>query len=215
MAGAGETDAGQGGRAVGAGLPDRRLAPPVAVEQNVPHVVRDDAVRVVPVDLAVEVHVGVGQAPLTKGIIAKIGGGERNELRGLRIGMSRDELVRGVVLVGSNEECAAEAGAGLADGAADGVFVGAAPARRVETRRAFVGLGPVRAVFVNRLHDAVEQGFLGAPVGVGDGRVGHGAVRAERADCRAHKSGMRYYISGTLYPTNTLIQKGRLPSEAT
>ena len=65
----------------------------------------------------------------------KIGVGERNELRGLRelrgliIGMSRDELVRGVVLVGGDEECAAEARAGLADGAADGVFVGAAPAR--------------------------------------------------------------------------------------
>jgi hypothetical protein len=26
---------------------------------------------------------------------------------------------------------------------------------------------------------------------------------------------MRYYIRGTLYPTNTLIQKGRLPPEAT
>ena len=32
------------------------------------------------------------------------------ELRGLRIGVSRDELVRGVVLVGGDEECAAEAG---------------------------------------------------------------------------------------------------------
>ncbi|MBR3923019.1 MAG: hypothetical protein IKJ45_07880, partial [Kiritimatiellae bacterium] len=64
-----------------------------------------------------------------------IGGGERRKLRGLRglrglgIGASGDELVRGVVLVGGDEECAAEAGAGLADGAADGVFVGTAPAR--------------------------------------------------------------------------------------
>ena len=54
----------QRGRAVGTGLPGRRLAPPVAVEKNVPHVVRDDAVRVVPVDLTVEVHVGDGQGSL-------------------------------------------------------------------------------------------------------------------------------------------------------
>ena len=96
-----------------------------------------------------------------------------------------DELVRGVVLVRGYEECAAEARAGFADGAADRVFVGTTPARRSETRRAFVGLGPVRAVFVSGLHDAVKQRFLGATVGVGDGRVGHGAVRAERADRRA------------------------------
>ena len=48
------------------------------------------------------------------------------------------------------------------------------------------------------LHDAVETRFLGAPVGIGDGRVGHGAIGAERADRRAHKPGMHYYISGTL-----------------
>lgn len=70
MAGAGETDAGQGGRAVGAGLPGRRLAPPVAVEQNVPHVVRDDAVGGAPVNLAVQVHVGDGQGSLAGRIIA-------------------------------------------------------------------------------------------------------------------------------------------------
>ena len=63
------------GGAVLARLPCRRLAPPVAVERDVLRVVRDDVVRVAPVDLAVEVHVGVGQAPLTKGIIAKIGVG--------------------------------------------------------------------------------------------------------------------------------------------
>ena len=38
-------------------------------------IVRDDAVRVAPVDLVVEVHVGDGQVPFTKGIIAKIGEG--------------------------------------------------------------------------------------------------------------------------------------------
>ena len=59
-------------------------------------------------------------------------------------------------------------------------------------------LGPVRAVCVGGLHDAVQQRFLGAPVGVGNDGVGDGAVGAERADRRAHKSGMRYYISGTL-----------------
>ena len=98
------------------------------------------------------------------------------------VGTGCDELVRGVVLVGGDEECAAEAGAGLADRAAEGVFVGTTPARRIETRRAFVGLGPVRAVFVGGLDDAVEEGFLGAPVGVGDDGVGDGAVRAERTD---------------------------------
>ena len=98
------------------------------------------------------------------------------------VGTGCDELVRGVVLVGGDEECAAEAGTGLADGATECVFVGTTPTRGAETRRAFVGLGPVRTVFVGGLHDAVQQRFLGAAVGVGDGRVGHGAVRAERAD---------------------------------
>ena len=107
-------------------------------------------------------------------------------------------LVRGIVLVGGNQQSAAEVRAGFADGAAERVFVGTRPARRIETRRAFVGLGPVRAVFVGGLHDAVEEGFLRTPVGVGNDDVGHGAVRAERADRRAHKPGMHYYISGTL-----------------
>ena len=93
-----------------------------------------------------------------------------------------DELVRGVVLVGGNQQSAAEAGAGLADGATECVFVETTPTRGVETRRAFVGLGPVRTVFVSGLHDAVQQRFLGAAVGIGDGRVGHCAVRAERTD---------------------------------
>ena len=48
-----------------------------------------------------------------------------------------DELVRRVVLVGGDEDCAAEAGAGLADGATEGVFVATRPARRGEARRAF------------------------------------------------------------------------------
>ena len=48
-----------------------------------------------------------------------------------------DELVRGVVLVGGDEESAAEAGTGFADGAAERVFVGTTPTRRIETRRAF------------------------------------------------------------------------------
>ena len=112
MRGAG-ADAGHGGRSVLACLPRRGLAPPIAVERDVPRVVRDDAVRVVPVDQVVEVHVGDGQIPLTKGIIAKIGGGERRKLRGLRrlgIGARGDELVRGVVLVGGNQHSAAEAG---------------------------------------------------------------------------------------------------------
>ena len=56
--------------AVLARLPGRTFAPPVAVKRDIPRVVRDDAVRVVPVDLAVAVHVGDGQIPLTKGIIA-------------------------------------------------------------------------------------------------------------------------------------------------
>ena len=114
------------------------------------------------------------------------------------VGARGDELVRSVVLVRGDEECAAETRAGLADGATEGVFIRTTPARRGESRGAFVGLGPVRTVFVGGLHDTVEQGFLGATVGIGDGRVGHGAVCAERADRRAHKPGMHYYISGTL-----------------
>ena len=97
------------------------------------------------------------------------------ETRGVR-------LVRRVVLVGGDEECAAEAGAGFADGATEGVFVAAAPARRGEACGAFVGLGPVRAVFVGGLDDAVEECFLGATVGVGDGRVGHGLRRSQSTD---------------------------------
>ena len=53
------------------------------------------------------------------------------------IGTGGDELVRGVVLVGGNQQSAAEAGAGLADGATERVFVGTTPALGVETRRAF------------------------------------------------------------------------------
>ena len=64
-AGAGEADAGEGGGAVLARLPGRTFTPPVAVERDVPRVVRDDAVRVVPVDLTVEVYVGDGQVPFT------------------------------------------------------------------------------------------------------------------------------------------------------
>ena len=121
-------------------LPGRTFAPPVAVKRDIPRVFRDDAVRVVPVDLSVEVHVGDGQVPFTKGIIAKIGGGERRKLRGVRrlgIGASGDELVRRVVRVGGNQQSAAEARAGFADGAAERVLVAAAPARRGETRGAF------------------------------------------------------------------------------
>ena len=93
-------------------LPGRTFAPPVTVERDVPRVVRDDAVRVVPVDLIVAVHVGDGQAPLTKGIIAKIGVGQRCRCRIFvqRVSARSDELVRCVVLVGGDEECAAEAG---------------------------------------------------------------------------------------------------------
>ena len=120
-------------------LPGRTFTPPVAVKRDIPRVVRDDSVRVAPVDLAVEVHVGVGQAPLTKGIIAKIakiGVGQRCRCRIFvqHVSARGDELVRRVVLVG---ECAAEAGAGLADGATEGVFVGTRPARRGEAFEAF------------------------------------------------------------------------------
>ena len=62
-------------------LPRGGLAPPVAVKRDVPRVVRDDAVSVVPVDLAVAVHVGDGQGSFTKGIIAKIGVGQRCRCR--------------------------------------------------------------------------------------------------------------------------------------
>ena len=107
-------------------LPGRTFAPPVAVERDVPRVVRDDAVRVVPVDLVVEVHVGDGQVPFTKGIIAKIGVGQRCRCRIFvqHVSARGDELVRGVVLVGGNQQSTAEAGAGLADGAAERVFGG-------------------------------------------------------------------------------------------
>ena len=54
-----------------------------------------------------------------------------------RVSARGDELVRGVVLVGGNQQSAAEAGAGFADGAAERVFVGTTPTRRIETRRAF------------------------------------------------------------------------------
>ena len=62
--GTGEADAGEGGRAVFARLPGRTFSPPVAVERNVPRVVRDDAVGIAPVDLSVQVHVGDGQGSL-------------------------------------------------------------------------------------------------------------------------------------------------------
>ena len=101
------------------------------------------------------------------------------------VGTGCDELVRGVVLVGGNQQSAAEAGAGLADHAAEGIFIRTTPARRGESRGAFVDLGPVRTVFVGGLHNAVETRFLGATVGVGNDGVGDGAVRAERADRRA------------------------------
>ena len=58
-AGAGTAHKRQLGGAVLACLPGRTFTPPVTVERDVPRVVRDDAVRVVPVDLAVAVHVGV------------------------------------------------------------------------------------------------------------------------------------------------------------
>ena len=53
------------------------------------------------------------------------------------VGTGCDELVRRVVLVGGDQQSAAEARTGLADGAAERVFVGTTPARGVETRRAF------------------------------------------------------------------------------
>ena len=48
-----------------------------------------------------------------------------------------DELVRRVVLVGGDEESAAETRAGFGDGAAEGIFIGTTPARRGEASRAF------------------------------------------------------------------------------
>ena len=56
--------------AVLARLPGRTFAPPVAVKRDIPRVFRDDAVSVVPVDLAVEGHVGDGQGSLAERIIA-------------------------------------------------------------------------------------------------------------------------------------------------
>jgi hypothetical protein len=53
------------------------------------------------------------------------------------IGARRNELIRDVVLVRSNEECAAEAGVGLADGATECVFVETTPARRIKACGAF------------------------------------------------------------------------------
>ena len=128
------------GRCRGRDRSRRRVGRAVEVSARI---VRDDAVGVAPVDLVVEVHVGDGQVPFTTIIIAKTGGGERRKLRGLRrlrrlgIGASGDELVRGVVLVGGDQQSAAEAGAGFADGATERVFVGTTPTRRIETRRAF------------------------------------------------------------------------------
>ena len=48
------------------------------------------------------------------------------------VGTRGDELVRRVVLVGGDEECAAEAGAGLADRATECVFIRTTPTRGVE-----------------------------------------------------------------------------------
>ena len=58
-------------------------------------------------------------------------------VRRLGIGARGDELVRRVVLVGGDQQSAAEAGVGLTDGATECVFVGTTPTRGVETRRAF------------------------------------------------------------------------------
>ena len=70
---------------------------------------------------------------------SQIGVGQRCRCRIFvqHISARGDELVRRVVLVRSDEECAAEAGTGLADGATERVFVGTTPTRGVETRRAF------------------------------------------------------------------------------
>ena len=53
------------------------------------------------------------------------------------IGTSGDELVCRVVLVGGNQQSAAEAGTGFADCAAEGIFIQTTPAPRGEARRAF------------------------------------------------------------------------------
>ena len=72
-------------------------------------------------------------------IIAYIGVAERSRCRIFvqRITAGCNELVRGVVLVRSNEECAAEAGTGFADCAAEGVFIRTTPTRGVEAFEAF------------------------------------------------------------------------------
>ena len=72
-------------------------------------------------------------------IIAYIGVAERCRCRIFvqRITAGCNELVRGVVLVRSNEECAAEAGTGFADCAAEGVFIRTTPTRGVEAFEAF------------------------------------------------------------------------------
>ena len=72
------------------------------------------------------------------------------------IGTCRCKLVRRVVLVGGDQQSAVETRAGFADDAAERIFIRTRPARRGEARPAYVGLRPVRAVFVGRLHDAVE-----------------------------------------------------------
>ena len=61
----------------------------------------------------------------------------RDRQRQIFLCVIRDELVRGVVLVGGDEKTAAEARTGLADGAAERVFVAATPARRIKACGAF------------------------------------------------------------------------------
>lgn len=61
----------------------------------------------------------------------------RDRQRQIFLCVIRNELVRGVVLVGGDEKTAAEAGTGLADGAAERVVVRTTPTRRVEDSRAF------------------------------------------------------------------------------
>ena len=174
-------------------LPRRTFAPPIAIEHDKAHIVRDDAVGVAPVDLVVQVHVFDGQVSFSKSIIAKIGVGLRCRCRIFvqHITARGDKLVRGVVLVGGDEQSAAEAGTGFADRTAKRVFIRARPTRRIETSRTFVGLRPVLAVFVGGLDDTVEPSFFRAPVGVGDDRIGHGAVRAERTNSRARLKARR------------------------
>ena len=119
-----------------------------------------------------------------------------------RIGSRGDELVRRVVLVGGDEECAAEAGAGLADDAAEGIFIRTTPARRIKACGAFVGLGPVRAVFVGGLHDAVQQRFLGAPVGVGYGRClrFRAVAAAGLLSLLSYRHAQRHIHRGPIFP---------------